>query len=195
MEVSMKNQDPQMIREDLKAMILERAYKKHSRFKTPAKVVSSYFDFLEISLKHQGVELAGQLVYDEIKDLDIQAIGGPNHGVASIICRVAFLKEIGLFYVRDSIKKEGDFNQPKWIESRIRGGDKVAIVADVVSSGSQVIRSIEAVMELGGLISKIIVIIDTMDGDGIANINRFIKTNILEVPVKVLFSREELLNS
>ena len=179
-------------REALKEMIRERAYKKNSRFKTPTKVVSTYFDFLEISLKHQGVDLAGQLVYEEIKDLDIQAIGGPNHGVASIICRAAFLKKIGVFYVRDSIKKEGDFNQPKWIESRIRSGDRVAIVGDVISSGSQMTRAIEAVMELGGLISKIIIIIDTMDGDGVGNIKRFLKTNMLEVPIKILFDRDEL---
>jgi orotate phosphoribosyltransferase len=178
----------------LKAMIRDRAYKKNSRFKTPGKVVSTYFDFLEISLKHHGVELAGQLVYNEIKDLDIQAIGGPNHGVASIICRAAFLKKIGVFYVRDSIKREGDFNQPKWIESRICGEDRVVIVGDVISSGSQVIRAIEAVMELGGLICKIIIIIDTMDGDGVGNIKRFLSTNMLKVPVKVLFNREELLN-
>jgi len=89
-------------REQLKTLIRERAYKQNSLFRTPEKIVSTYFDFLEVSLKHRGVELAGDLVYDEVRDLDIQAVGGPNHGIASILCRVAFLKRIGVFYVRDS---------------------------------------------------------------------------------------------
>ncbi len=78
------------IRSQLKNMILERAYKKNSKFKTPAKIVNNYFDFLEISLKHQGIDLAGELIYQEIKDLDIQAVGGPNHGIASIFMPSSF---------------------------------------------------------------------------------------------------------
>ncbi len=183
------------IRSQLKNMILERAYKKNSKFKTPAKIVNSYFDFLEISLKHQGIDLAGELIYQEIKDLDIQAVGGPNHGIASILCRAAFLKEIGVFYVRDNIKKEGNLNDPRWIESRIRHDDQVAIIADVVSSGSQVIRAVDEVMQLGGQTMKIIIIIDTEDGNGIANIKRHLETNMLEVPIKVIFKRAELIES
>ncbi len=191
--------DPQKtsgaIRNQLKAMIRERAYKNNSQFKTPAKIVNSYFDFLEISLKHQGVELAGELVYQEIKDLDIQAVGGPNHGIASIICRAAFLKKIGVFYVRETMKKEGNLHDPRWIESRIRPDDRVAIIADVVSSGSQIIRAVNEVMQLGGNTMKMVVIIDTEEGNGIANIKRHLETNMLEIPLEVLFKRKELLGN
>lgn len=190
----MEDQDD-AIRAQLKAMILTRAYKKNNRFKTPTKIVSSYFDFLEISLKHQGIELAGELVYREIKDLDIQAVGGPNHGIASIICRAAFLKEIGVFYIRDTMKKLGNLNDPRWIESRIRPDDRVALVADVVSSGSHIIRAVDEVMQLGGHTLKIIIIIDSEDGNGITNIKRHLETNMLEIPIKVIFTSKELVES
>ncbi len=191
-EAPLENND---IRNQLKAMIMERAYKQHSQFKTPTKIVSSYFDFLEISLKHQGIELAGQLVYREIKELDIQAVGGPNHGIASILCRAAFLKKIGVFYVRDNMKKEGNLHDPRWIESRIRPDDRVAIVGDVVSSGSQIIRAVDEVMYLGGQIVKIIIIIDAEDGGGIATLKRHLETNMLKIPIKVIFKKKELLES
>ncbi|MCB2184073.1 MAG: hypothetical protein KQH63_18770 [Desulfobulbaceae bacterium] len=181
------------IKEQLKELIRKRAYKKNSHFKTPSGIVSEFFDFLEISLKHRGVELAGEVVFNEIKDLDILAVGGPAHSVASILCRAAFLKKIGVFYIRDTIKKEGNINDPKWIESRIKGGDRVAIVGDVVSSGSQIIRSIQQVIQLGGEIVKIIIIIDSQDGKGIEKIKKFLHTNMLSVPIQVIFTRKDLL--
>lgn len=181
------------IKENLKNLIRQRAYKQNSLFRTPSGIVSTFFDFLEISLKHQGVELAGAVLYDEIRDLDIQAVGGPAHGIASVLCRAAFLKEIGVFYVRDSLKKEGSLHAPKWIESRIKAGDRVAIVGDVVSSGSLILRSVQEVMQLGGDISKIIIMIDCQMGDGVQNINKFLKVNMLDVPVKVIFSKDEII--
>ncbi|MBU0966648.1 MAG: hypothetical protein KKA54_09735 [Proteobacteria bacterium] len=180
------------VKQQLKELIQQRAYKKNSVFKTPSGVVSTFFDFLEVSLKHKGIQLAGEVVYNEIKDLDIHAVGGPSHGIVSILCRAAFLKEIGVFYIRDSIKKEGNIHAPKWIESRIKGGDRVAIVGDVVSSGSQINRAVQQVMQLGGEIKKIVIIIDTQEGDGIEKIQQFLRTNMLDVPVKVIFTRDDL---
>ncbi len=179
-------------REQLKTLIRVRAYKQNSLFRTPEKIVSTYFDFLEVSLKYQGMVLAGDLVYNEVKDLDLHAVGGPNHGIASILCRVAFLKRIGVFYVRDSMKKEGNLNDPKWIESRIRAGDRVALVGDVISSGSQMIRALEAVMELGGEVLKIIIVIDSQEAKGVERIRSFLRSNMLEIPLSVLFTREEV---
>ncbi len=192
MEMIEKN-NLQDLKQQLKEIIHERAFKKHSLFKTPSGIVRTFFDFLEISLKHQGIELAGEIVYSEIKDLDIHAIGGPSHGITSILCRAAFLKKIGIFYIRDSIKKEGDIHAPKWIESRIKTGDRLAIVGDVVSSGSLIIRSIEEIMQLGGEIKKVVVIIDGQEGGGIEAIKKYLRTNMLDISVKVIFTREEIL--
>lgn len=180
-------------RDELKKMIRERAHKKQSLFRTPSGMVESFFDILEISLKHRGIELAGRVVYEEIKDLDIQALGGPSHGIASIICRAAFLKEIGVFYIRDSMRKEGNIHAPKWIESRIRGGDRVAIVGDVVASGSVIMHAVEEVMQLGGEIAKIVVLVDLQEGNGVEKIKKFLQTNLLSVPISVIFTREEIL--
>lgn len=188
------DENGQNARERLKQLIRERAYKKDSLFKTPAGIVTSYFDFLEISLKHKGVELAGQVLYDEIKDLDIQALGGPSHGIASILCRAAFLKKIGVFYIRDSMKKEGNLHDPKWIDSRIKGGDRVALAGDVVASGELILRSVQEVMQLGGEIKKIVVMIDTQHGEGVERIRKFLKVNMLDVPISVVFKREELVD-
>ena len=180
-------------REELRRLIAEVAYKNSSRYKTPSRIVDAYFDFLEISLKHRGIELAGELLFEEIKDLDICALGGPGHGIASILCRAAFLKKIGVFYIRESRKTVGDLTAPQWLESRIQAGDRVALAADVVLSGSLVIRAVEEVMQFGGQVVKIVVLIDSQSGDGVRKIREFLETNMMEVPVKVLYTRSRII--
>ncbi len=181
-------------REELKKLIAERAYKKGGHFRTPSGILTNYFDFFKISLKHQGIKLTGSLVYEEIKDLNICALGGPGHPISSVVCRAAFLKEIGVFYIRDSMRKEGNLAEPKWIESRIKAGDRVALVGDVVASGSQLIRALEEVIQFGAYIVKIIIVVDILEGNGVENIEKFTKLNQMDnCPVKVLYTRDEIL--
>ncbi len=178
----------------LKELILQRAYNTEGHFRTPSGIVSNYFDFFQISLKHEGVKLAGKLVYKEIKDLNICALGGAGHPIASVLCRAAYLKEIGVFYIRDSMRKEGNLNEPKWIESRIKAGDRVALVGDVVASGSQLIRAMEEVIQFGAYIVAIVIIIDTNVSNGIDNIEKFITLNQMDnCPVSVVFTQDELM--
>ena len=181
-------------RTELQQLIRQRALKENRQFKTPSKIVRSYFDFLEISLKHRGIELAGQLLYEEIRDLDIQAIGGPHHGIASILCRAAFLKEIGVFYVRDSPKKEGDLQDRKWIESRIRTGDRLALAGDVITSGSQIIRALEEVLMIGGQVVKIVIFLDSGQGDGLKAIRNYLASHGLQCQLSLLFTKDDILS-
>ncbi len=181
-------------KETLRKLIAERAHIEDGHYRTPSGVITDHFDFFKISLKHQGIELAGDLVYDEIKDLQICALGGPGHPITSVLCRAAFLKEIGVFYVRDSMRKEGNLLEPKWIESRIKAGDRVALVGDVVATGSQLIRALEEVIQFGAYIVKIIIIIDSGNGNGVQNILEFAKLNQMDnCPVVALYTRDEIL--
>lgn len=181
---------------ELRELIAENAYKKEGHYRTPAGIITDHFDFFKISLTHQGIDLAGALVYQEIKDLQICALGGPGHPISSVLCRAAFLKEIGVFYVRDTMRKEGDLAEPKWIESRIKAGDRVALVGDVVSKGSQLIRALEEVIQFGAYISKIIIIIDSGNGNGAENILNFVKLNQMDnCPVTTIYTRADILGA
>ena len=190
-----KNENLLTVRGELLQLIRERAFRQSGHFKTPTKVVSSYFDFFQISMKHRGIELAGELLYREIKDLDICALGNAGGGIVPVQCRAAFLKGIGVFFIRESIKKEGDVRDPRWLQSRIREGDHVALATDVVTSGSQVIRALEEVMQFGAHVVKIIIMIDSEDGDGVSRIQQFIETNMLNITVQTLVTRSEIMAS
>ncbi len=184
------------IREELRQLIAERAHQQDGHFRTPSGIVTDHFDFLKISLKHQGIKLAGDLVYNEIKELQICALGGPGHPISSVVCRAAFLKEIGVFYIRDSMRKDGNIMEPKWIESRIKAGDRVALLGDVVATGSQLIRALEEVIQFGAYIVKIIIIIDSEDGSGMKNIRDFVKLNQMDdCQVTALYTRNDILGA
>lgn len=189
------NENLLTLRNELLQLIRERAFRQGGLFKTPTKVVSSYFDFFQISMKHRGIELAGELLYQEIKDLDICALGNAGGGIVPVQCRAAFLKGIGVFFIRESIKKEGDVRDPRWLQSRIQEGDHVALATDVVTSGSQVIRALEEVMQFGAHVEKIIIMIDSEDGDGVSRIQQFMETNMLNITLRILFSRSEIMAS
>jgi len=188
-----KNETLLALRSELLQLIRERAFRRNGRFKTPSSVVSTYFDFFQISMRHRGIELAGELLYREIEDLDICALGNAGSGIVPVQCRAAFLKQIGVFFIRESIKKEGDVREPRWLQSRIRENDHVALVTDVVASGSQVIRALEEVMQFGAHVVKIIIMIDREDGDGVARIRQFMQTNMLDIPLTILFTRSEIM--
>ncbi|HHO48439.1 MAG TPA: hypothetical protein ENN06_08320 [Desulfobacteraceae bacterium] len=180
-------------RVELLQLIRERAFRRDGQFRTPTRVVSSYFDFYQISMKHRGIELAGELLYEEIKDLDICALGNAGGGIVPVQCRAAFLKGIGVFFVRESMKREGNVRDPRFLQSRIQEGDHVALATDVVASGSQVLRALEEVMQFGAHTAKVIIMIDSEYGDGVARIREFIGTNMLDAPVHTLFTRSEIM--
>ncbi|MDD3620265.1 MAG: hypothetical protein RBR09_02565 [Desulfobulbaceae bacterium] len=181
------------VREELLQLIRERSFRRNGQFKTPTRVVPSYFDFYQISMKHRGIELAGELLYREIKDLDICALGNAGGGIVPVQCRAAFLKGIGVFFIRESMKREGDVRDPRWLQSRIQEGDRVALATDVVTSGSQVMRGLEEVMQFGAHVEKVIIMIDSEYGEGIARIREFIDTNMLNTSVHTLFTRAEIM--
>jgi orotate phosphoribosyltransferase len=181
------------VRGELLQLIRERVFRQNGLFRTPTRVVSSYFDFYQVSMKHRGIELAGELLYREIKDLEICALGNAGSGIVPVQCRAAFLKGIGVFFIRESMKKEGDVRDPRWLQSRIQEGDRVALTTDVVTSGSQVMRGLEEVMQFGAHVEKVIIMIDSEFGDGVSRIREFIDTNMLGTPVQTLFTRSEIM--
>jgi orotate phosphoribosyltransferase len=90
----------------------------------------------------QGIKLAGKLVHEEIKDLNI-----------------------------------------------------CALVGDVVTTGSELIRALEEVIQFGAYIVKIIVIIDSGNGEGLNTILNFARLNQRDnCPVTAIYTRDEILN-
>jgi orotate phosphoribosyltransferase len=124
------------------------------------------------------------------KNLAPAAIGGLTMGADPVALAVAMFSYVSktapllqTFTVRKSPKAHG---QTKLIEGNFRKGDTVVVVDDVVTRGDSTITAINAVVNEGGTVGLVAVLVDRQEG-GRQRIEQ------LGYPVFSLFKRDELL--
>jgi len=110
--------------------------------------------------------LIGKVFWEEIKNMNIDAIGGLTLGADPIVCAVVMEaarkgKEINGFIVRKEPKGHGT---KRFIEGNIKKGMKVVIVEDVVTTGTSVLKAIKRAEEAGLKIIKVITLVDREEG-------------------------------
>jgi orotate phosphoribosyltransferase len=132
--------------------------------------------------------LIGHLVFDAIRDMNVQGVGGLTFGADPIAMATSFVSEIKqqpvkAFSIRKTRKDHGII---KWIEGDLSPGDRVAIVEDVATTGGSTIKAIERAREEGLMVERIIVMIDRQEG-GIDNIKALVPD------VVSLITKDELL--
>ena len=125
-----------------------------------------YIDCKKTTYSAQGMVLIGNLVFDRISSLGIDAIGGLTLGadpIANAVSHTSCIKgyNINSFVVRKTPKGHG---LKRTIEGDIKEGSKVVIVDDVVTTGQSTIEAIEKVREFGLKIVKVIVLVDRQEG-------------------------------
>ena len=125
-----------------------------------------YFDGKKVTLSSEGADWVGKAIFDELKEIGVDAIGGLAIGADPIVGAAAVVshregKPINAFIVRDVPKEHGTKRK---IEGHLREGFRVAIVDDVITTGGSVSKAIEAVEEAGCKVVKVIVIVDRHEG-------------------------------
>jgi len=125
-----------------------------------------YFECKRLTLSPEGAYQIGKAVFDELKGIEIDAIGGLAIGAIPIITAVALVsyqegRPIPSFMVREQPKEHGTRRK---IEGHLKEGSQVAIVDDVITLGDSVRKAIEAVEAINCKVVKIIVIVDRHEG-------------------------------
>jgi len=151
--------------------ILEIAYKVGAFLRGEFTLSSGrksdhYFDGKRITLSPEGGYWVGKAVFDELAEIDVDAIGGLAIGADPIVSAVALVshlegKPIPSFIVRDIPKEHGTKRK---IEGHLKEGSRVAIVDDVITTGGSVLRAIEAVEAVNCKVVKVIVLVDRHEG-------------------------------
>lgn len=89
---------------------------------------------------------ASQAVIDLLGE-SFDSVGGPTMGADALAHGVALLAGCSWFSVRKEPKGHG---RGAWVEgARLRPGDRVVMVEDVVSTGASLLRAAEKVSDLG----------------------------------------------
>ena len=125
-----------------------------------------YLDERVVTLSPEGAYLTARIILDMLKDVEIDAVGGPTVAADPIVGAVAAVsyaegKPISGFMVRKEPKGHG---MGKQVEGPIESGLKVAIVDGTMTTGASVLNAIEAVEKEGCQVAKVILLVDRLEG-------------------------------
>jgi orotate phosphoribosyltransferase len=134
-----------------------------------------YFDCKPATLDPEGMNLIGNIIFDMLDDSNVTAAGGLTLGADPIAGALSIIsyqrgRPVKSFIVRKDIKGHGTRSA---IEGNIRPGERVVIIDDVVTTGASTITAIEAAVDAGLIVDRVIVLIDREEG-GVENIRRYV---------------------
>ena len=134
------------------------------------KKSSYYLDGKQVTLDATGARLVGEGILELLGETLPAAVGGMSIGADPITAAVVTLAGIrGLplkgFMVRKEAKGHGT---GRFIEGPIEPGSEVAIVEDVVTTGGSSLLAIERVEEFGAKVTRVIAIVDRLEGGAAA---------------------------
>ena len=152
------------------------------------KMSRFYVNCKPTTLSPRGMFLVGHLVFDAIKDLAPDGIGGLTFGADPMAVATAFVSElkgkpINAFSIRKTQKDHGII---KWVEGDMTPGQRVVIIDDVATTGGSTIKAIVRAGSEGLDVVKVVILVDRQEG-GLENISQHIND------VTAIITRDELI--
>ncbi|AAC07702.1 uridine 5-monophosphate synthase [Aquifex aeolicus VF5] len=178
-------------REKLARLIKKRSLKVADEpvFKLSSGKLSRYYvDLKQITFDPEGDYLIGKAMYELVKEFNPDACGGLTLGADPIAYAIAFVSlmdsnPIKPFVVRKEPKGHGMKRQ---IEGLLNPGERVAVLEDVVTTGSSALKAVKACREYGLEVIGVFAVVDREEG-GRENIEKE------GIPLYSLFKLSELL--
>lgn len=159
--------DKEEVKKELIQLVKEKSLSTNvQRVLTSGRVSNYYIDAKMTTLDPHGANLTARLILEELKDFEIDAIGGYTLGADPIVSVVSALSDgtdrpLPAFIVRKEPKKHGE---RKMIEGAFESGWKVAVVDDVVTTGGSTLKACKAVEEEGGKVIIALTLVDRLEG-------------------------------
>jgi orotate phosphoribosyltransferase len=153
-------------KQKLLELIKEKAVFKGKFTLSSGKESTYYIDLRLVTLSSEGAYLISKVLFDALKNSDIDSIGGLTMGADPIAAAVAVEsfsqgKPISAFIVRKEEKKHG---KGKQIEGPLAKNSKVAVVDDVATSGESLLKAIDALKKEGHTVVKVLALVDREEG-------------------------------
>jgi orotate phosphoribosyltransferase len=179
------------MKQELIEIIYQKSFKysQEPSFKlVSGKMSRFYVNCKPTTLSPRGMFLVGHLVFDAIKDLAPDGIGGLTFGADPMAVATAFVSElkgkpINAFSIRKTQKDHGII---KWVEGDMTSGQRVVIIDDVATTGGSTIKAIVRAGSEGLDVVKVVILVDRQEG-GLENIRQHIHD------VTAIITRDELI--
>jgi len=135
---------------------------------TSGKTSCFFLDCKKVSLDPHGAFLIGEAIFERIKSLPVEGVGGMTLGadpIATAVSVISYIKQkpIPGFIVRKERKQHGSGAQ---VEGSLIPNAKLVVVEDVVTTGGSTIRTMNILRAEGYTILKVIALVDRLEGGG-----------------------------
>jgi len=178
---------------ELIELLCEKSFKytEEPSFKlVSGKMSRFYVNCKPTVLSPRGMFLAGHLVFEAIRDLDVKGIGGLTFGADPVAVATAFASElkgqpVNAFSIRKTRKDHGIV---KWVEGDLKPGDRVVIIDDVATTGGSTIKAVERARSEGLDVVRAVILVDRQEG-GLENIRKHVPDT------KAVITRDELMKA
>jgi orotate phosphoribosyltransferase len=125
-----------------------------------------YINSKKAIFSSEAIALLGEILWQQTKDLDVQAIGGLEIGAIPMATAAALRyhqagKQVEAFFVRKQAKGHGSQER---LEGRVLPGWRVAVIDDVLTTGGSVEQAIAEVERVGAQVVVVSCIVDRLEG-------------------------------
>ena len=183
---------PDAMKQELIDILCRQSFKytEEPSFKLVSGRMSRFYvNCKPTTLSARGMYLVGHLMFNEIKDSPVSAVGGLTFGADPIAVATAFASEINAkpvnaFSIRKTRKDHGII---RWVEGDVQPGQSVVIIDDVATTGGSTIKAIERAQSEGLEVIKSVILVDRQEG-GLDNIREHVDD------VSAIVTRDELLD-
>ena len=179
------------MKKELVALLCKKSFKytPEPSFKLVSGRLSSYYvNCKPTTLSPRGMYLVGHLMFEAVKDLQPQGVGGLTFGADPIAMATAFASELqGMPIQAFSIRKtKKDHGIAQWVEGDLPSGARVVVIDDVATTGGSTIKAVTRARENDLEVIRAVVLVDRQEG-GLDNIRRHVPD------VRALITRDELM--
>ena len=159
--------------EQKQARLLDLLREKSFRYspQTPFKLTSGrespyYVDCRPVTHSAEGLVLIGEVIFELIKDLQVQAAGGLTMGADPLAHAVALISyqrgvPINAFSVRKFTKNYGARGR---LVGPVQPGERAVVLEDVVTTGGSALEAVAAAREFGLEVVQVIILVDREEG-------------------------------
>lgn len=152
----------------LKQLLIEKSYKEGEFTLTSGEKSNFYIDCKSVTLSPEGLYLCGKIIHPLADMHRVKGICGMTLGADPLVTAVSiasYLRRsfISALIVRKKPKGHGTVSQIEGTEN-VPPGSEIALIEDVVTTGSTLINVIDIVKQHSYKIATIITLVDRLEG-------------------------------
>lgn len=150
------------------ALLAERSAKRGQFTLASGKQSTFYIDARLTTMSPEGLSIIGPLSLSVLRESGwrVDAVGGLTLGADPISYAISYASAqsdhpLRAFTVRKEAKGHGT---GRLVEGPFRGGDRVAVIEDVITTGGSALRAIDAVQAADGIVAGVLALVDREEG-------------------------------